>query len=210
MTAGQLERPRCPSRPDACGARHAHRRGRGRHPQGQPQGLTVVCLLDEGAGGRRVHRKTASAPPRCRCAASTWPAAPGCVPWSSTPAMPTRAPAQTAWPAPARPACAGIGLLVTPRQVLPFSTGVIMEPLPHERIEAGLPAAHGRCAGRALAARRRRHHDHRHRAQGRQRARAHRRRQVTVTGISKGAGMIRPNMATMLGFMATDARVDAG
>jgi len=99
-------------------------------------------------------------------------------------------------------------LEIAPEQILPFSTGVIMEPLPVDRIEAGLPAAladasenhwaradegimttdtipkafsqHVKVGGAT----------------------------VTITGISKGAGMIRPNMATMLGFMATDAKID--
>jgi len=94
---------------------------------------------------------------------------------------------------------------VTPEQVLPFSTGVIMEPLPVDRIEAGLPAAladldvdHWGQAAQAImttdtipkAASKVINLDG---------------VQVTITGISKGAGMIRPNMATMLGFLATDA-----
>ena len=94
---------------------------------------------------------------------------------------------------------------VTPEQVLPFSTGVIMEPLPVDRIEAGLPAAladldvdHWGQAAQAImttdtipkAASKVIDLDG---------------VQVTITGISKGAGMIRPNMATMLGFLATDA-----
>ncbi len=53
-----------------------------------------------------------------------------------------------------------------PEQVLPFSTGVIMETLPVERIEAGLPAALVDARAGPLAARGRRHHDHRHGAQG--------------------------------------------
>ena len=99
-------------------------------------------------------------------------------------------------------------LKIRPEQVLPFSTGVIMEVLPVERIEAGLP--------RALAALRE--------ADGAAWAEAaegimttdtlpkaaSRRieiggRPVHVSGIAKGAGMIRPDMATMLGFVATDA-----
>jgi len=109
----------------------------------------------------------------------------------------------------ARATCIALArqLEVSPQQVLPFSTGVIMEPLPLERIEAGLPAALAdakednwlRAAeaimttdtvpksfstGLTLGGHR-----------------------VAVTGISKGAGMIRPNMATMLGFLATDACV---
>ena len=99
---------------------------------------------------------------------------------------------------------------VAPEQILPFSTGVIMEPLPVDRIEAGLPAAIAD-RSRTTGPRRRSHHDHRHRcprrASRRCRSAAPR---VTITGISKGAGMIRPNMATMLGFLATDARVAAG
>jgi len=98
---------------------------------------------------------------------------------------------------------------IAPEQILPFSTGVIMEPLPVERIEAGLPAALADAAP-----------DHWARAaegimttdtvpkafsQQVQIGGA----TVTITGISKGAGMIRPNMATMLGFMATDAKIDA-
>jgi glutamate N-acetyltransferase / amino-acid N-acetyltransferase len=114
----------------------------------------------------------------------------------------------------AQQSCAALAghLGVAPEQVLPFSTGVIMETLPVDRVVAGLPAA--------LAARR-------HDAEGWLEA-AHGimttdtlpkaaslqvtigGRPVTVTGISKGAGMIRPNMATMLGFMATDAVVAPG
>ena len=90
-------------------------------------------------------------------------------------------------------------------QVLPFSTGVIMEPLPVQRIVDGLPLAiadlaqdHWSQAATAIMTT-----DTLPKAVSRQ-------IQidgvtVTITGISKGAGMIRPNMATMLGFIATDA-----
>ncbi|MBL8312806.1 MAG: bifunctional glutamate N-acetyltransferase/amino-acid acetyltransferase ArgJ [Rubrivivax sp.] len=90
-------------------------------------------------------------------------------------------------------------------QVLPFSTGVIMETLPVERIEAGLPAALAalQSAGWADAAQGVMTTDTLPKAASRQVQIGG--RTVTVTGISKGAGMIRPNMATMLGFMATDA-----
>jgi glutamate N-acetyltransferase/amino-acid N-acetyltransferase len=100
---------------------------------------------------------------------------------------------------------------VTAQQVLPFSTGVIMETLPVERIEAGLPSALANAADTMPA-------------NGARWAEAAQGimttdtlpkaasiqvqiggRTVTVTGISKGAGMIKPNMATMLGYMATDA-----
>lgn len=110
----------------------------------------------------------------------------------------------------ARATCEALAdrLNVAPTQVLPFSTGVIMEPLPLDRIEAGLPAAladaspdHWGRAAQAImttdtlpkAASRVINLDG---------------VPVTITGISKGAGMIRPNMATMLGFLATDARID--
>ena len=96
---------------------------------------------------------------------------------------------------------------LAPEQVLPFSTGVIMEPLPHDRIAAGLPAAlsDAKADNWANAAEAIMTTD--------TVAKAFSTRitlggaQVTITGISKGAGMIRPNMATMLGFMATDACV---
>jgi glutamate N-acetyltransferase/amino-acid N-acetyltransferase len=103
-------------------------------------------------------------------------------------------------------ALAGL-LKLKPAQVLPFSTGVIMEPLPHDRIEAGLPAALAdarednwlRAAEGIMTT------DTVPKAFGTQVMIGG--AKVSVTGISKGAGMIRPNMATMLGFMATDARV---
>jgi len=96
---------------------------------------------------------------------------------------------------------------VAAHQVLPFSTGVIMEPLPIERIEAGLPQAiadasehHWLRAAEGIMTT-----DTLPKAFSRQVEIGGER--VTITGISKGAGMIRPNMATMLGFLATDARV---
>jgi glutamate N-acetyltransferase / amino-acid N-acetyltransferase len=112
----------------------------------------------------------------------------------------------------ARATCIALArhLEIAPEEVLPFSTGVIMEPLPVDRIQAGLPAA--------LADAR---EDHWLRAaEGIMTtdtlAKAFSRQvviggqTVTITGISKGAGMIRPNMATMLGFLATDAAVAPG
>jgi len=89
--------------------------------------------------------------------------------------------------------------------VLPFSTGVIMETLPVERIEAGLPAAQADLAEShwAEAAQGIMTTDTVPKAASRQVSIGG--RTVTITGISKGAGMIRPNMATMLGFVATDA-----
>ncbi|GAB4473319.1 MAG: bifunctional glutamate N-acetyltransferase/amino-acid acetyltransferase ArgJ [Burkholderiaceae bacterium] len=94
-----------------------------------------------------------------------------------------------------------------PTQVLPFSTGVIMEPLPVERLIAGLPRAvetlapdHWPQAAETIMT-----------TDTVPKAASHRvdlgRHGVTVTGIAKGAGMIRPDMATMLGFIATDAGI---
>ena len=107
----------------------------------------------------------------------------------------------------ARRACATLAALMglTPSQVLPFSTGVIMESLPLERIEAGLPAALAdlRPDGWMRAAQGIMTTDTLPKAASIQVQIGG--RTVTVTGVSKGAGMIRPNMATMLGFIATDA-----
>ncbi|HKC53817.1 MAG TPA: bifunctional glutamate N-acetyltransferase/amino-acid acetyltransferase ArgJ [Burkholderiales bacterium] len=96
------------------------------------------------------------------------------------------------------------------RQVLPFSTGVIMEPLPVERIVTGLPAciADLREDNWARAAEAIMTTDTVPKARSR---RVHLGGgAATVTGIAKGAGMIRPDMATMLGFVATDAAVAQG
>ncbi len=109
----------------------------------------------------------------------------------------------------AQETCDAVGALlgVAPEQVLPFSTGVILELLPVDRIKAGLPAAfadlkadnwhaaaHGimttdtvaKAASRSLT------------VNG---------KKISISGVSKGAGMIKPNMATMLGFLATDAGI---
>ena len=109
----------------------------------------------------------------------------------------------------ARQTCSELARLIgcSAAQVLPFSTGVIMEPLPVERIAAGLPAClAGLREDNWLAA-----------AQAIMTTdtlpKAASRRvtvegaSITVTGIAKGAGMIHPNMATLLGFVATDARL---
>ncbi|WP_243020938.1 bifunctional glutamate N-acetyltransferase/amino-acid acetyltransferase ArgJ [Simplicispira sedimenti] len=109
----------------------------------------------------------------------------------------------------ARATCAALArqLQIDPAQVLPFSTGVIMEPLPVDRIEAGLPAAiaDAQPAHWARAAEGIMTTDTVPKACSRQVQIGG--ATVTVTGIAKGAGMIRPNMATMLGFVATDARI---
>ena len=112
----------------------------------------------------------------------------------------------------ARQTCAALAqaMQIAPEQVLPFSTGVIMETLPVDRIIAGLPAAladlsptHWLEAAQGIMTT-----DTLPKAASRQVTIGG--KTVTVTGIAKGAGMIRPNMATMLGFMATDAVVDPG
>ena len=110
----------------------------------------------------------------------------------------------------ARATCEAVArrLGIAAHQVLPFSTGVIMEQLPVERIESGLDAAvadakpdHWLGAAQAIMT-------------TDTVAKAFSRRitvdgaAVTITGMSKGAGMIRPSMATMLGFLACDAKVD--
>lgn len=109
----------------------------------------------------------------------------------------------------ARASCDAVAaaLGVSTKEVLPFSTGVILEHLPVDKLVAGLPAARAalkadgwyeachaimttdtqpKCASRQIV------------IGG---------KTVTLTGMSKGAGMIKPNMATMLGFLATDADV---
>ncbi len=112
----------------------------------------------------------------------------------------------------ARSTCQSLADLLglAPAQILPFSTGVIMEPLPLERIVAGLPSAladaspaHWVRAAEGIMTT-----DTIAKAFGAQVMIGG--TLVSISGISKGAGMIRPNMATMLGFMATDACVSQG
>ena len=93
------------------------------------------------------------------------------------------------------------------QQILPFSTGVILEPLPVEKLIAGLPSAIANLqtdnwlsAAEAIMTT-----DTQPKAASRSVMIAGKR--VTLTGISKGAGMIKPNMATMLGYIACDAKV---
>ena len=106
-----------------------------------------------------------------------------------------------------------LALGVQHEQVLPFSTGVIMEPLPLDRLLAGLPAALSDAGGAEgatgsqwlKAAEGIMTTDTLPKAISRQAVVGG--KTVTVSGIAKGAGMIRPNMATMLGYVATDAAV---
>ncbi|HUQ25367.1 MAG TPA: bifunctional glutamate N-acetyltransferase/amino-acid acetyltransferase ArgJ [Burkholderiales bacterium] len=90
-------------------------------------------------------------------------------------------------------------------QVLPFSTGVIMEPLPADRIVAALPKALFDRADWLSAAEAIMTTDTVPKAFSRKLRLSN--GDAVVTGIAKGAGMIRPDMATMLGFVATDAAV---
>ncbi len=105
--------------------------------------------------------------------------------------------------------CAALADLLgcSAQQVLPFSTGVILEPLPLAKLVAGLPQA---CASLQLdnwfnAAEAIMTTDTQPKAASRRVAIGG--HTVTMTGISKGAGMIKPNMATMLGYLAFDAKV---
>lgn len=105
--------------------------------------------------------------------------------------------------------CSALAELIDcePAQILPFSTGVILEQLPVERIKAGLPAAVANLkadnwynAAETIMT-----------TDTQPKAASHKvqinGQTITLTGISKGAGMIKPNMATMLGFVAFDAKV---
>ena len=109
----------------------------------------------------------------------------------------------------ARATCAELAALLAcrPEQVLPFSTGVILEPLPMDRLLAGLPGCiadlkedNWRSAADAIMTTD-------IVAKGVSRQVTVGDKTVTITGISKGSGMIHPNMATMLGYIATDAAV---
>ena len=91
--------------------------------------------------------------------------------------------------------------------VLPFSTGVIGEPLPVEKIEGALQAALDNLSENNWAEAATGIMTTDTQPNGASRQFQHDGVTVTVTGISKGAGMIRPNMATMLGYIATDAKV---
>lgn len=93
-------------------------------------------------------------------------------------------------------------------QVLPFSTGVIGEPLPMDRLIGGMPAAVAALSenGWVDAAEGILTTDTRAKGASLQYGTDSK---ITITGIAKGSGMIKPNMATMLGYVATDAAVDA-
>lgn len=109
----------------------------------------------------------------------------------------------------AKATCAAIAQLsgVKLEQVLPFSTGVIGEPLPVQKITAVIPEALQKAhengwddAGAGIMTTDTR-------AKGFSQQFEYQGQTITVNGISKGAGMIKPNMATMLGYIATDAKI---
>ena len=110
----------------------------------------------------------------------------------------------------ARQTCKEVASLIgcTAEQVLPFSTGVIMEPLPVDRIAAGLPGCVAALAETnwAEAAQAIMTTDTVSKAYSKRIEIAG--HSVVVTGIAKGSGMIRPSMATMLAFAATDVAID--
>ncbi len=112
----------------------------------------------------------------------------------------------------AEASCAALAALAacSAEAVLPFSTGVIGEPLPVDRLAAALPAALAGLDAEAWprAARAIMTTDTRPKLVSRPFVVAGRR--AVVTGIAKGAGMIRPDMATMLAFLATDVAVEGG
>ena len=109
----------------------------------------------------------------------------------------------------ARETCAALArqLALKPEQVLPFSTGVILEPLPHDKIVSVLPAAIAdlKSANWANAAEAIMTTDIVAKAASRKVKLGE--QEFVVTGIAKGSGMIHPNMATMLSYVATDAPV---
>ena len=109
----------------------------------------------------------------------------------------------------AKQSCEALGKLLNlqANQILPFSTGVILEPLPVDKVIAGMPAAIENLkednwlnAAEAIMTTD-------IVAKGTSRQLTIGSKQITITGISKGSGMIHPNMATMLGYIATDAAV---
>ena len=109
----------------------------------------------------------------------------------------------------ARASCIGVAqaLNISPEQVLPFSTGVILETLPMERLLAGIAPAVANLqennwlnAAEAIMTTD-------IVAKGTSRTLTIDGKTITITGISKGSGMIHPNMATMLGYIATDAAI---
>ncbi|MDO9220023.1 MAG: bifunctional glutamate N-acetyltransferase/amino-acid acetyltransferase ArgJ [Thiobacillus sp.] len=109
----------------------------------------------------------------------------------------------------ARLTCEAVATIMhcAPEQVLPFSTGVILEPLPIDKILPALPAAFADLAPNQWS-------EAAHAimttdivAKGASRQVQVGGKTITVTGIAKGSGMIHPNMATMLGYVATDAAI---
>jgi glutamate N-acetyltransferase/amino-acid N-acetyltransferase len=109
----------------------------------------------------------------------------------------------------AQACCAGVAHVAgcDADTVLPFSTGVIGEPLPVERVTAVLPALHAALAADGWNAAAEAIMTTDTVAKGHSVTRDTPHGLITVTGIAKGSGMIHPNMATMLAYVATDAAV---
>ena len=105
--------------------------------------------------------------------------------------------------------CKAVAKLVngSPAQVLPFSTGVIGEPLAVDKIERALPSAIAQLSEQNWTAAAQAIMTTDTFAKGATRTIEIDGHKVSINGISKGAGMIQPNMATMLGFIATDAKI---
>ena len=109
----------------------------------------------------------------------------------------------------AKQSCEALGSLLglQSNQILPFSTGVILEPLPVDKVIAGLPAAIENLAEDNWLNAAEAIMTTDIVAKGKSRKIKLSGKDITITGISKGSGMIHPNMATMLGYIATDAAV---
>lgn len=110
----------------------------------------------------------------------------------------------------ARATCAAVAAQagLAPEQVLPFSTGVIGEPLPVQKIVAVIPDAMSKLSERGWEDAGAGIMTTDTRPKGFSQQLVFEGKTITVNGIAKGAGMIKPNMATMLGYIATDAAVD--
>ena len=172
--------------------------------------VTVVLLEPRARGRRRLHRATASAPRRCSSAASTWPPAPRCARILVNTGNANAGTGEDGL-ARARSTCAALAARLG---CAPEPGAAVFHRRDHgdaaERSHRGRPAGGARRRAApttgATAAEAIMTTDTVPKAASRQAA-DRRHGPSAVTGISKGAGMIRPNMATMLGFVATDAAI---
>ena len=175
-----------PHRRAAGAARARHHRGRRVHQIEMPVGA-----------GRMVPRQSQGRQSRAR--------------WWSIPATPMPSPARPAGrPASSPPRSRPAPSAAEPADVFLASTGVIGEPLNAKAFDGVMEGMVVAAHDGAVARRRQGDHDHRHLPQGRDRARPSiGKATVTINGIAKGAGMIAPDMATMLSFVFTDAPIGA-